>query len=168
MAKKCTRCGKEIGFLSTIEVENRKYCVECSAIAKKELKEDKERRSQITPEQTNHIICTTTSAIEGYKIVEYVSIVNIQVILGVDAWRDLMGSFRSWAGGRAESLEKELRAGFQLANEDLKKEAFLLSASAVVGVKFDGGMELAGDAGTNDKMMVVSATGTAVNIEKLN
>ena len=168
MAKKCTCCGKDIGFLSTIEVENKKYCVECSEIVKKELKDDKERRSQITPEQTKHIICTTTPSIEGYKIVEYISIVNVQVILGVDAWRDLMGSFRSWWGGRAESLEKELRAGFQLANDDLKKEAFLLNANAIIGVEFDGGMELAGDAGTNDKMMVVSATGTAVNIEKVN
>ena len=167
MATNCERCDKEIGLFSTIPVENKKYCVDCSKVVKKEMEAEKNIKQQISAEQTKGILCTTTPSIEGYKIIEYVSIVNVQVILGVNAWRDLMGSIRSWAGGRAEGLEKELRSGFVLANEDLKKEAYLLKANAIVGVEFDGGMELAGDSGTNDKMMVISATGTAVNIEKI-
>ena len=39
-------------------------------------------------------------------------------------------------------------------------------ANAVIGIEFDGGMEIAGDVGSNDKMMVVTATGTAVRIRK--
>lgn len=167
MAGKCERCGTEIGFLSTIAVENKKYCVDCSKLVQNELEADKNLRLQITPEQTKDILCTTTPSLEGYKVTQYISVINVQVILGVNAWRDLMGSFRSWAGGRAESLEKELRSGFVLANEDLKKEAYLLKANAIIGVEFDGGMELAGDDGTNDKMMVVSGTGTAVIVEKI-
>jgi hypothetical protein len=30
MADNCKKCGKEIGFFSTIEVGGRKYCYECS------------------------------------------------------------------------------------------------------------------------------------------
>ena len=164
---KCNRCETEIGFLSTIEYENKKYCVECSKIVKEEAEKDKANWESVSNEDVKDIISVTLASIEGYRITEYKRIVNVQVILGVNAWRDLMGSFRSWAGGRAVSLEKELKAGFQLANEDLKKEAFLLGANAVIGVEFDGGMEMAGDAGKNDKMMVVSATGTAVVIEKV-
>jgi uncharacterized protein YbjQ (UPF0145 family) len=164
---KCSRCETEIGFLSTIEVENKKYCVECSKLVKEEETKEQADWERISADDVKDIISVNLPAIEGYRVAEYKKIVNVQVILGVNAWRDLMGSFRSWAGGRAVSLEKELKAGFQLANEDLKKEAFLLGANAVIGVEFDGGMELAGDAGKNDKMMVVSATGTAVVIEKI-
>lgn len=112
------------------------------------------------------VIVATTPSLEGHQIEAYVSVINAQVVLGVDAWKDMMGSIRSWWGGRANGLEKELQAGFNLALDDLKKEAILAGANAVVGIEFDGGMEVAGDVGSNDKMMVVTATGTAVKVRQ--
>ncbi len=38
MADNCKECGKEIGLFSTIEVEGKKYCVDCS----KKVKADKD------------------------------------------------------------------------------------------------------------------------------
>ena len=164
MADVCAGCGTKIGFISTVKVENQKYCDKCAKDAKAQIKEDQQQRKQITPEQTQTIVVATTPNLEGHHIEEYVSVINAQVVLGVDAWRDMMGSIRSWWGGRAKGLEKELQAGFNLALDDLKKEAILVGANAVIGIEFDGGMEVAGDVGSNDKMMVVTATGTAVKL----
>ena len=166
MAAACAGCGKKIGVFSTVEVENQKFCDKCAKAAKAKIKEDRQQRKEITPDQTQGVIVTTTPSLEGHKVEEYVSVINSQVVLGVDAWRDMMGSVRSWWGGRAKGLEKELQAGFVLALDDLKKEAVLVGANAVIGVEFDGGMEVAGDVGSNDKMMVVTATGTAVKVRK--
>ena len=166
MAAACAGCGKKIGMMSTVEVEGRKFCPDCAKTEKVKIKEDQQQRKQITPDQTQGIVVATTHNLEGYEVEAYVSVINAQVVLGVDAWKDMMGSIRSWWGGRAKGLEKELQAGFNLALDDLKKEAILVGANAVIGIEFDGGMEVAGDVGSNDKMMVVTATGTAVKMRK--
>ena len=166
MAAACAGCGKKIGWTSTVEVEGRKFCPDCAKTEKVRNKEDQQQRKDITPEQMQAVIVATTPCLEGYEVEGYVSVINSQVVLGVDAWRDMLGSMRSWWGGRAKGLEKELQAGFNLALDDLKKEAVLIGANAVIGIEFDGGMEMAGDVGSNDKMMVVTATGTAVKIRK--
>lgn len=166
MADACAGCGKKIGMLSTVMVENRKFCDQCAKTEKAKIKEDQQQRLEITPEQMAGVIVATTPHLEGHQIEAYVSVINAQVVLGVDAWRDMMGSIRSWWGGRAKGLEKELQAGFTLALDDLKKEAILAGANAVIGIEFDGGMEVAGDVGSNDKMMVVTATGTAVKVRR--
>ena len=164
MAQACAGCGKKIGMMSTVEVEGRKFCPDCAKNEKARLKEEKQQRLEITPEQMEAVIVATTPSLDGYEVEGYVSVINAQVVLGVDAWKDMMGSLRSWWGGRAKGLETELQAGFNLALDDLKKEAILVGANAVIGIEFDGGMEMAGDVGSNDKMMVVTATGTAVKV----
>ena len=164
MAQACAGCGKKIGMMSTVEVEGRKFCADCAKTEKARVKEERQQRLEITPEQMEAVIVATTPSLDGYEVEGYVSVINAQVVLGVDAWKDMMGSLRSWWGGRAKGLEKELQAGFNLALDDLKKEAILAGANAVIGIEFDGGMEVAGDVGSNDKMMVVTATGTAVKV----
>lgn len=166
MANLCTGCGTKIGFISTVEIENKKFCDPCAQEEKVKIKEEQQQRMEITPEQRQAVIVATTHTLEGHRIESYITIINVQVILGVDAWRDMMGSIRSWWGGRAKGLEKELQGGFSMALDDLKIEAVLVGADAVIGIEFDGGMEVAGDVGSNDKMMVVTATGTAVKLGK--
>jgi uncharacterized protein YbjQ (UPF0145 family) len=168
MASKCKKCGEKIGFFSTIEVGNQQYCFDCSKIVEAHIAATREKRESLPLEDVEKVLSVTTQQVHGYEIIEHIGIVNAQVILGVVAWKDLFGSFRSWAGGRAVSLEEELRSGFQIANTELKREAYLVGANAVLAAEFDGGMEVAGDQGVNDKMMVISASGTAVRIAKIS
>ena len=168
MAKKpCQRCGTMIGVFSSIEVSGRDYCLECSKVVKEEEKRSKQERQEIPNAELDNILCVTSRNVHGYNVVEYKGVVHAQVILGVNAWKDLTTSIRSWWGGRAESLEGELRSGFALADEELKKEAFLVGANAVIAAQFDGDLEVAGESGSNDKMLMVSASGTAVRIERV-
>lgn len=166
MAENCKECGKSIGFFTTIQVANQPYCFECSKVVEDRVKQEKSERDSIPPDEIEQVLSVTTQSVHGYEIVQHIGIVHAQVILGVNAWKDLVGSVRSWAGGRAQSLEDELRSGFKIANTELKREAYLAGANAVLAAEFDGGMEVAGDQGANDKMMVISASGTAVRIIK--
>ena len=51
--------------------------------------------------------------------------------------------------------------------EDLKTQAILNGADAVIGVQISSSLEMAGELGkSNDKMLLVSGTGTAVKLVK--
>ena len=130
MATTCEECGKKIGFMTTVQVSNKPYCYDCSLEVKEAAEQEQQQRTDalkaIQKSELDMILCVTTQGVPGYEIIEYKGIVHAQVILGVNAWKDLTSSFSSWAGGRAEGLEAEMRDGFALAGEDLRKEALML------------------------------------------
>ena len=152
--------------VTIIEIDQKNYCVVCAEIVKQE-NSNGQYRARVIVQNGDEVISTTTEVLEGYRIVEYVSVVSGQVVLGVDAWRDLTGSIRSFVGGRAKGLENELRDGFLMADADIREEAYLLGANAVIGVRFNGGIEVAGESSVNDKMAIITATGTAVIVKKI-
>jgi uncharacterized protein YbjQ (UPF0145 family) len=106
------------------------------------------------------MIITTTNSIEGRKIVEYMGICSGEAILGANVFRDLFASVRDLVGGRANSYEKVIRAGKEVALGDMQAQATELGANAILGVALD--YEVIGSKGS---MMMVIASGTAVRIE---
>jgi len=106
------------------------------------------------------MIITTTNSIEGRKIVEYMGICSGEAILGANVFRDLFASVRDLVGGRANSYEKVIRAGKEVALGDMQTQATELGANAILGVALD--YEVIGSKGS---MMMVIASGTAVRIE---
>lgn len=166
MSRTCFGCEKVLGLLDAARDTRGAILLECFKNFRQEEEATSKKIIEEERQQWAGIICSTTSRLEGYVVVEYIDVINVQVILGVDSWVDLKGSFSSWIGGRAKSLEDELKQGFQLATEDMRREAFAVNSNAVVGLEYDGSMELGGEYGVNDKMMVVSATGTAVKVRK--
>jgi len=106
------------------------------------------------------MITTTTSTLEGYRIVKYLGIVSGEAILGANIVRDFFAGIRDVVGGRSGSYEKVLRGGKDIALEDMCEQAAELGANAVVGVDLD--YETAGESGS---MMMVIASGTAVYAE---
>jgi uncharacterized protein YbjQ (UPF0145 family) len=97
------------------------------------------------------MILTTTNSIEGFKIIEYKGIVsgvsvNIQklkVTFNMEKYYKSIG----------ESIEAVKEQAFQ----QLKENAKLLNANAIVGIHVD--IEL-----TASNYVTVSVTGTAVNV----
>jgi len=159
----CGRCEREYKLKHIRHVDGKEYCKQCS---EKVIKRKEKERQQIKASDIDHIIVSTTGSLQGLEIEEYIDPITTQVVMGVNAWRDLLGSWGSFWGGRSRTLERELASGYDLALEDLKKEAYLRGAHAVIGVEFDGGMEMAGESDkSNDKMMVVSGMGTAVKLK---
>jgi len=159
----CGRCSKKIDVKKIRTFEGLPVCPTCSEVL---IVEYEKKRSQIKPEQMSKIIVTTSHFVENHEIDEYVGIAKSFVVMGVSFIRDFLSSFRSGLGGRTKSIERELSSGYIYALDDLKKDAVLMEADAVISVKIDSQMEMAGEVGkANDKMVVVSAIGTAVKLK---
>ena len=105
------------------------------------------------------MIITTTHSVQGKDIREYKGVVTGEAILGAHVFRDLFAGIRDIVGGRSGSYEKSLRQAREIAFEELEAEARRLGADAVVGVDID--YEVIGEKGS---MMMVSVSGTAVNL----
>ncbi|MGX0978026.1 uncharacterized protein YbjQ (UPF0145 family) [Roseovarius sp. MBR-51] len=104
------------------------------------------------------MIVTTTSTIEGRKIVDYRGIVVGEAIMGANIVRDFFAQITDVVGGRSDSYESKLREAREVALSELQERAAELGADAVVGVDLD--YEVVGDS-----MLMVSASGTAVVLD---
>lgn len=102
------------------------------------------------------MISTTTNAIEGRPVQQYLGIVTGEVIVGANIFRDLFASVRDIVGGRAGAYEQELGKARRTALAEMQDEARRLGADAVVGVDLD--YEVI------NNMLMVSASGTAVRL----
>ncbi|MEX0941005.1 MAG: heavy metal-binding domain-containing protein [Pseudomonadales bacterium] len=107
------------------------------------------------------MIITTTSTIEGQKIVKYLGIVTGEAILGANIFRDMFAAVRDIVGGRSAAYERELGKAREIALDDLEDWAEELGANAVVGVDIDYE-----SFGQTNGMMMVSVSGTAVLVEE--
>jgi uncharacterized protein YbjQ (UPF0145 family) len=105
------------------------------------------------------MIVTTTNSVEGRRIVAYHGIVTGEAIFGANVFRDFFASIRDVVGGRSGSYEKVLRGGRDTALREMMEEAQRLGANAVIGVDLDYGA-----VGSNESMMMVTASGTAVTL----
>ncbi len=106
------------------------------------------------------MITTTTPSVEGRKIVEYKGIVFGEVVAGVNFIRDIAASFSNFLGGRSGSYEEELIRARQSALHEMEQRAASMGANAVVGVDIDYEV-----LGTDNGMLMVTASGTAVFVE---
>ena len=105
------------------------------------------------------MIITTTPAVEGRPVREYLGIVTGEVIVGANLFRDLFASITDIVGGRSGKYEDVLSRARKEAIGEMEAEAARLGGNAVIGVDLD--YEVLGQ---NGSMLMVSASGTAVVI----
>lgn len=103
------------------------------------------------------MIITTTPSIEGKRIIDYKGVISGEVIVGINAFKDLFASVRNIIGGRSKSYEDELVKARAAAMKELEEQAEDLGANAIVGVDIDYQA-----LGADNGMMMVIVTGTAV------
>ncbi|MGF1502074.1 MAG: heavy metal-binding domain-containing protein [Paracoccaceae bacterium] len=105
------------------------------------------------------MILTSTPSVEGYRIAAYKGIVVGEAILGANVIRDVFASVTDILGGRSKAYEEELAKARETALRELEARAAATGADAVVGVDLDYEMI--------NNMLMVSASGTAVGLEKV-
>ena len=105
------------------------------------------------------MIFSTTNSLEGKTINQYLGIVSGEVILGANIFKDLFAGVRDIVGGRSGAYEKSLQDARSAAFTEIKEKAEKLGANAVVGIDIDYET-----IGTNSSMLMVSVTGTAIEI----
>lgn len=103
------------------------------------------------------MILTTTPAIEGQPVKQYLGIVTAETIIGANVFRDFMAGLRDFFGGRSGSYEEVLRQAKETALNELAARAGQREANAVIGVDLD--YETVGSGGS---MLMVVVSGTAV------
>lgn len=106
------------------------------------------------------MVVTTTNAVEGRKVVEYKDIVFGEVITGINFFKDIGAGLRNMFGGRSQGYEDELCNARNEALEEMKRRATSLGANAVIGVDIDYEV-----LGSDNGMLMVTASGTAVTVE---
>ena len=105
------------------------------------------------------MIVTTTPTVEGHQIVEYHGVVFGEVISGINFVKDFFAGVRNVFGGRSGSYEEELTKARSNAMKEMEQRATRMGANAIVGVDIDYEV-----LGTDNGMLMVTASGTAVTI----
>jgi uncharacterized protein YbjQ (UPF0145 family) len=105
------------------------------------------------------MLFTTTGIVQGREIESYLGVVFGDAVLGVNVFKDLLGGLRDMIGGRSGTYERELGAARDAAMQALMAQAQGLGADAVVGIDIDYEV-----LGSNNGMLMVSASGTAVRL----
>jgi uncharacterized protein YbjQ (UPF0145 family) len=107
------------------------------------------------------MIVSTTTAIDGQPVSEYVGVVTGEAVLGANVFRDLFAGLRDIVGGRSAGYERSLRQARETAIGEMVAEAEPMGADAVIGVDVDYESIQVGQGGS---MLMVSASGTAVKL----
>ncbi len=108
------------------------------------------------------MLLTTTSVLDGYRVIKYLGLVSGEAILGANIFRDFFAGIRDIVGGRVGGYEKELKKAKDLAFEEMIEQARQLGANAIIGIDIDY-ETITG--GSKSGMLMVSVSGTAVMIE---
>ena len=106
------------------------------------------------------MIVTTTNALDGRRITNYLGLVSGEAIMGANVFKDIFAGVRDIVGGRSATYEKELRRAKELALQEMQDEAARLGANGVIGVDLDYET-----LGSNGGMLMVTASGTAITYE---
>jgi uncharacterized protein YbjQ (UPF0145 family) len=149
----CTVCGGKVTFWGGYEGGR------CSACGKAG------RRPKDQPNYSKHSlkiesIVLTTETAPNLNITKRIEIVSAECAFGMNIFKDLFASVRDIVGGRSEAVQKTMRDSRRTVLYELKKEAHMVGANAVVGVDLDY-MEMS-SAGS---MVLLVASGTAVVID---
>jgi uncharacterized protein YbjQ (UPF0145 family) len=169
----CKECGIEMGFMDRQNAKS--YNGQCRACTEKERVKQKlisqgvplgdlERQRAIEAERASEIeaIVLTTETAPNLNITRRIEIVTAECAFGMNIFKDLFAGIRDIVGGRSEAVQKTMRDSRRTVLYELKKEAHMVGANAVVGVDLDY-MEMS----TAGSMVLLVASGTAVIIEEI-
>ena len=157
----CMGCGNEIS--SYDEIHEKGLCAKCRKSRDAEEQEryaGKQERSKEMEQKIAGIILTTETVVD-FKITKRLEIITAECVFGMNIFRDLFAGMTDLVGGRSGATQKVLQDTRKIALDELRKEAHLLGANAVVGVDLDYN-EFSGG---GKSMLFLVASGTAVIAE---
>lgn len=142
----CAECRRDF---KTVDIKDG-FCKECF-----------KKIEALKLEQRSSKIMLTTESSPQLEITERIEIITAECVFGMNIFKDLFAGIRDIVGGRSNATQNILKDSRKMVLNELKKEACLLGANAVVAVdlnysEFSGG---------GKSMLLVIATGTAVKIK---
>ncbi len=120
-----------------------------------------ELSTEVIDELAKDLILTTENSMDEYKVVERIEIITAECVFGMNLFKDFFASITDIFGGRSSSSQKVLRNARLTCLTELRREALISGANAVIGIDLAYN-EISGD---GKSMLFVVATGTAVIVE---
>ena len=102
---------------------------------------------------------TTGNGFEGYEIEEYLGVVNGQIALSSNFFKELSSNLAEWTAQESTVITNKLENSSENAVQNLVKAAEQKGANAVIGVEFSY-------TGFSNNAIGTVASGTAVKIKK--
>jgi len=118
---------------------------------------------EVIDELGKDLIVTTETTLSGYEIEERIEIITAECVFGMNIFRDMFAGIRDIFGGRSSASQKVLRDARRTSMTELRREALIAGANAVIAVDLDYS-EISGD---GKSMLLVVASGTACRVRKL-
>ena len=109
-----------------------------------------------------NIILTTSFLVAQREIEKEIEVLTAECVYGMNIFRDIFAGFRDLFGGRSAATQKVLRDARTTVLGELKREALIVGADAVIGIDIDY-QELSG--GGKLGMLMIVASGTAVKLK---
>jgi uncharacterized protein YbjQ (UPF0145 family) len=119
--------------------------------------------TSVIDEIAQNLILTTEFSMPEYKITQRLEIITAECVFGMNMFRDMFASIRDIVGGRSSASQKVLRDARKTCLTELRREALIVGADAVIGVDLDYS-EVSGD---GKSMLMVVASGTAVKLQAI-
>ncbi len=112
------------------------------------------------------ILVTTTSSIEGMKIIKHLQPISAHIVLGTNVFSDFLGGLTDVFGGKSNSYQKRLNSIYEDAIKKIKYSCYGVGGNCVLGLKID----IDEISGKGKSMFMITAIGTAVisEIERTN
>ena len=107
------------------------------------------------------MIITSTNDVQGYCIIRYLGLINVNVVIGTNLISDFLASFSDMFGGYSETYQSKLDRIYNAALNALTKKAQSRGADAIIGVNF----EFDEISSKGKSMFMVTAYGTIVKTE---
>jgi uncharacterized protein YbjQ (UPF0145 family) len=158
----CRNCNKKMGFFGPATDG---YCYLCAhelgVEPRPELHAEDEHRSTVVIRDADlEAIVLTTETAPDFRIARRIEVITAECSFGHGAIKGLFASVGDSQAGRTKAVQKVLRDSRRFALHELKREAYLVGANAVLGVKIDYV-----DFTVSEAIVMLVASGTAVIAE---
>lgn len=117
---------------------------------------------EVIDELAKDLIVTTESSLSGYTVDERIEVISAECVFGMNIFKDFFAGVRDVFGGRSSSSQKVLRDARHTCLTELRREALIVGANAIVAVDMDYS-EISGD---GKSMLFLVTTGTACLVTK--
>lgn len=116
---------------------------------------------ELIDKHARFVVITTTHSVAGRQVEREIEVISAECVYGVNLFRDFFMGVRDIFGGRSASSQKVLRDARKTCLTELRREALMVGADAVIGVDLDYS-EISG--GGKSGLLLLVATGTAVKL----
>jgi len=110
-----------------------------------------------------NMLFSTTSTLDGLRVVRYLGVIDGRAILGANIFRDFLASITDIIGGRSSAYEQKLDQARDIAMREMAEKAEQMGANGIIGIDLDYETITLGNGGG---MLMVSTSGTAVLVEQ--